>query len=464
MNIFCEKPAIIFNEKFKWNVLARGFYYRDGRLITLPVSKMEYYWYKFPYYVFTKKYCRVEKGSLDFVYTIDDFGEIVPAYIEVPCGKCPLCRDSKTREWRIRAVAETQTSMSIPIFVTLTYKEVPEKGVSKEELQKFMKRVRIALDRQGIEHSIRYFACGEYGSLTGRPHYHLILWNWPVDNEAVKCGIPLDIQADRVLRPNWKYGFIMTRACNVGSISYVMKYMRKGVQSPKGMNKGFFLSSRKKGGLGIEWLRQNLEYFRRNPHVLTMTVTDKYTGKSFESVLPRYFKDKVFPPHSKAIPKKVNDALNTLNCACLYRRALDEVRMSAYELCDVHWRDALDVFCPIYAERQLAVFKKFEKVFRFHEFRQVPQSMKIGILHDSRFVPIEDLVQQTDIIIQILTDYLNEVLFDDGKFGYLQSLKEIQLDRMSLVYGEKTFTDEEIRYAVGQSLKRVRANELKETI
>ena len=102
-------------------------------------------------------------------------------YMQVPCGKCVLCRSKKATEWSFRATCETVYSTSIPLFVTLTYnnRNLPEHGVFKEELQLFMKRLRIRLDRLNYKHNIRYFACSEYGSRSKRPHYHMILWNFP---------------------------------------------------------------------------------------------------------------------------------------------------------------------------------------------------------------------------------------------------------------------------------------------
>lgn len=462
MEIFCENPTLIFNEKFKWCLLSHRCYYRDERLITLPSSVIEKYYYKFPYCIFTKKYCRADK-QLDFVYTVDDFGEKVPAYIQVPCGICCLCRNKNTKDWRIRAVAETQTSPTPPIFVTLTYKDMPEFGVSKEELQKFFKRLRISLDRKGISHQLRYFACGEYGKLTGRPHYHVIFWNWPLDEDAARCGIPLSIQADRLIRPVWDKGFICTRQSDYGSISYIMKYMRKGIQSPSGLNPGFFLSSRKNGGLGAEWLRQNINYFRENPHVLTMTVTDKFTGRSFEAFLPRYYKDKIFPPHSKAIPRKITEALNILNCACLYRRALEQARLKMSVEQYLYADAALDILYPIYPPAQMAIFDKFRNVYRFHQFVRVPTSMVFGIL-SQKVVSIEDLIEQTDKIVLIITDFLQEFCFDDENFVYLQNQKMMQMDRFNLLFQDRVVSQEEITYAAEHIRRSIREDYLKELI
>ena len=65
------------------------------------------------------------------------------------------------------------------IFVTLTYddNQVPMNDnadliLYKPDLQNFLKRLRKRKDGERI----RYFAVGEYGTQSGRPHYHLCLF------------------------------------------------------------------------------------------------------------------------------------------------------------------------------------------------------------------------------------------------------------------------------------------------
>lgn len=94
--------------------------------------------------------------------------------MEVPCGKCLSCRIQRRKEWSIRMMHEKEFWKD-SIFITLTYDDIhlPEyDSLSKHELQKFFKRLRKNLDGQ----SIKYFACGEYGDLTQRPHYHAIIF------------------------------------------------------------------------------------------------------------------------------------------------------------------------------------------------------------------------------------------------------------------------------------------------
>lgn len=60
-------------------------------------------------------------------------------------------------------------------YVTLTYDDdhLPaDRSLSMRDLQLFMKRLRKVKGN-----GVRYYACGEYGDGTNRPHYHLLLFN-----------------------------------------------------------------------------------------------------------------------------------------------------------------------------------------------------------------------------------------------------------------------------------------------
>lgn len=91
---------------------------------------------------------------------------------EFGCGQCWRCRVNKRRVWTLRLMLEG-TQHKASCFVTLTY--APEKlpvggSLLKRDLQLYFKRLRKIVGR------FRYFACGEYGENTARPHYHMILF------------------------------------------------------------------------------------------------------------------------------------------------------------------------------------------------------------------------------------------------------------------------------------------------
>lgn len=84
----------------------------------------------------------------------------------VPCGCCLGCRVAHAREWSLRLLHELGYWDSA-VFLTLTYSdENCPLSLSKRELQLFWKRLRKAI----APRKIKYFSCGEYGDLYGRPH------------------------------------------------------------------------------------------------------------------------------------------------------------------------------------------------------------------------------------------------------------------------------------------------------
>lgn len=117
----------------------------------------------------------------------------VKDFIEVPCGKCLGCRMDYSRRWADRMMLEMEDHEE-SYFITLTYNDdhlpwnpMPDlhtgeiidsvKTLRKEDLQKFIKRLR-----KQTGQDLMYFACGEYGEHTSRPHYHLIVFGLHLDD------------------------------------------------------------------------------------------------------------------------------------------------------------------------------------------------------------------------------------------------------------------------------------------
>ena len=108
--------------------------------------------------------------------------------IQIPCGKCIGCRLEYSRQWANRCMLELQYHDSA-YFVTLTYNEehVPRTGLHgemslrKRDFQLFMKRLR----KKYSDDRIRFYAAGEYGTTTQRPHYHAILFGLHLDDLQV---------------------------------------------------------------------------------------------------------------------------------------------------------------------------------------------------------------------------------------------------------------------------------------
>lgn len=337
MDINCEKPTIIVNPHLKDLILQHKNYTIRGKEYWLNDYQAGKFYFDFPYSSFSPKILKIDKDEVDncFILSIVN-GEPIPIYYAVPCGKCVICRERHANEWACRAMCEAQTSISIPYFVTLTYNSlnIPSDGVHKEHVQKFLKRLRVNVERYcGFGTNIRYYCCAEYGSKTKRPHYHLLLFNMPLlqvnhvmdlvqkswsymISKQVASELPSKI--DKYGRPVYKiyddhdcrwralYGYTHVQLSTEGRVRYAMKYMRKDADIPKGMNDIFFLSSRR-GGLGHKWIEQHIDEYRQHPEMINVEFKDVWSDKIYSGILPRFFKDKICPTLSRVVPKVARD-------------------------------------------------------------------------------------------------------------------------------------------------------------
>ncbi|QCQ84796.1 replication initiator protein [Blackfly microvirus SF02] len=117
------------------------------------------------------------------------------------------------------------------VFLTMTYddKNYPWNcSISKRELQLFFKKLR----KTG--RLIRYFACGEYGPRTKRPHYHALVFNCHFADQRRHAGTdqkPLFISKE--LNELWGKGFCTIQAVNFTTAQYCAGYITKKITGPK---------------------------------------------------------------------------------------------------------------------------------------------------------------------------------------------------------------------------------------
>lgn len=149
----------------------------------------------------------------------------------VPCGKCPECIARRISGWSKRLLTEGMHSSSA-YFITLTYDTysvpITEKGfmqIDKKDLQKFFKRLRKLHNKKRYLRSLKYFAVGEYGGRTYRPHYHIILFN--ADIKLIDQAWSLDGKPIGSLH----YGDV-----SGASIGYCFKYLSKPSRIPLHVN------------------------------------------------------------------------------------------------------------------------------------------------------------------------------------------------------------------------------------
>lgn len=236
--------------------------------------------------------------------------------IAVPCGKCPACKKRRASSWSFRLVQEEKRSLSAN-FITLTYatENLPftENGymdIRKDELQRFFKRLRkLQKHRDSYPdyfnpNPVKYYACGEFGGKTGRPHYHIILFNAKLDTIQEAWSLEDDKGIRRAIG-EVHYGEVNPKSINY-SLKYISKDSRVGKSPEDDRTKEFALMSK---GLGENYLTDamvnwhNADAYKR----MYCNLTD---GKKV--AMPRYYKDRIYAEdHRKTIGVKERQRIIT---------------------------------------------------------------------------------------------------------------------------------------------------------
>lgn len=166
-------------------------------------------------------------------------------FTTIPCGNCIGCRLDYSKQWAMRCMLEAKDH-EFNEFITLTYDEehVPKaQGVTNfetgevgevktldfDDLQKFMKRLRIEFERKYGVTDIRFYACGEYGEKKERPHFHIICFNCPLpDKKLEKVSRKGSKQySSEFLTKIWGKGLVRTSPVNFETCAYVARYVMK---------------------------------------------------------------------------------------------------------------------------------------------------------------------------------------------------------------------------------------------
>lgn len=227
------------------------------------------------------------EGSTDrrLVFRKDKSATGIP--LKVPCGKCSGCRLEHSRQWALRCMHEKRMHQH-SAFLTLTYdnKHLPAGNtLIKRDLQLFMKRLRKDGSLVGSG-SVRFFACGEYGEKTHRPHYHLLLLSHTLPDLRVEThGPEYNLYSSNTLRGLWTAGNSVIGDVTFESAAYVARYCMKKITGPpaaahyNGREPEFIVMSRRPG-IGAT-------YFERYQN--EMFTHDNVIINGVPSSLPRYY-------------------------------------------------------------------------------------------------------------------------------------------------------------------------------
>lgn len=221
-------------------------------------------------------------------------------YVIIPCGKCIGCRLEYSKQWAMRCMLEAKEHES-SYFCTFTYNDSllrscsgvsPVTGeilegytLDKRDLQLFFKRLR-------EDQKVRYYACGEYGSRSYRPHYHAIIFGLKLDDLKLYRRSPNGdcYYTSEYLAKKWKLGYVIIGEVSFESCAYTARYVAKKVHEDLtqvyeayGMAPEFVLMSRKPG-IARNYVETHPDLFDFNSIVLSGI------KGSIQGNIPRYFK------------------------------------------------------------------------------------------------------------------------------------------------------------------------------
>lgn len=178
--------------------------------------------------------------------------------IFVPCRNCSECKKSRAEEWAVRLWSEMKENPIVD-FVTLTYRNSPLILI-KKEVQSFIKRLR-----RRTNNKIKYFACGEYGDKSLRPHFHLIIYNCLEIKKNMqylgKSKKGHKMYNSPFLEKVWTKGFNVVQNVTFETLVYTALYQQKTKNKlPRELKNypEFNLMSR---NLGYDYISKNIEKF-----------------------------------------------------------------------------------------------------------------------------------------------------------------------------------------------------------
>lgn len=158
--------------------------------------------------------------------------------------------------------------------------------LSKYDLQLFIKRLRKKISKYSNE-KVRYFACGEYGPIHFRPHYHLSLW---FSDPKIYDNIRQDILAC------WQFGRVDVQKSLGKSSNYVAKYLNSYSSLPRvfqeSKTKPFILHSQHLGEMVFRQSREEVYALSPREFIKRGIFLD---GAYSEFTMWRSFKTYFFP-------------------------------------------------------------------------------------------------------------------------------------------------------------------------
>ena len=171
------------------------------------------------------------------------------------------------------------------------------------DMVRFLNSLRKHFERQGYE-GIKYYYCGEYGTKTQRPHYHIILLHCPLRIEEFRdCHVDTNFKAhwkSNEIGQYWKQGMHDICQLEWSCAAYVARYCTKKLSY--NVSKEYYYTVgkvpefvRMSKGIGFEYLTKNLKKIYTTDEIIMRTVKGNIGSakppKAFDRKLEQYNPD-----------------------------------------------------------------------------------------------------------------------------------------------------------------------------
>lgn len=221
--------------------------------------------------------------------------------IKLPCGQCIGCRLERSRQWAVRCVHEALLTDK-SCFLTLTYDDDhlhPSGSLKfhKKDFVDFMKRLRKYYSKEGIK--VRFFHCGEYGSLWQRPHHHVILFGVDFSEDKYiweKTKLGYFLYRSNILEKLWPFGNSRIGDCTFETVAYVARYVVKKINGEDAYEHYYgrepeYITMSRRPGIGYNWLLAHPEIYNYDEIVIRNGIRCKppaFYDRKFEEIAPDF--------------------------------------------------------------------------------------------------------------------------------------------------------------------------------
>lgn len=186
----------------------------------------------------------------------------------------------------------------------------------KQDVVAFLKRLRRHYKYHYNQDNIRFFMCGEYGERRGRPHYHLILFNFDVKDKKYykKSKKGFDMFHSEEIEQIWSKGHIELNDVTPETCAYVARYIlkkQKGSDSADFYEKNGqvpeYVNCSRKPGIGYDYYINNKDSIYEYDKIFILN------NKGLQTLKPSSYYDRLFDVDESDMMSRIKERRKELS-------------------------------------------------------------------------------------------------------------------------------------------------------